>query len=215
MKNKTYFVLMCMFIASILVLDHLYDNLPKVIKGVAPSVVTIEAVGEYGETWLGSGVIVHEHGLILTAKHVIEYTDEITVILEDGREYQGVNKMVDPNNDVGIVQIALLEDLPVIKFGDDVKIGEDVFIVGSPFGLSNSVAVGIVSAKGRDIAMFGEDGMLQLDIAGNPGNSGSGVFNMSGEIVGMLVGGSTYGDGVCFAISVEACRELLEEYINE
>ncbi|KKM08038.1 hypothetical protein LCGC14_1727920 [marine sediment metagenome] len=213
MKNSL--MLVCVLLFSIAVMNLRSGNLPKVIKGVAPSVVTIEVVGEYGETWLGSGVIVHEHGLILTAKHVIEYADEITVILEDGREYRGVNKIVDPNNDVGIVQIALLEDLPIITLGGDVQIGEQVFIVGSPFELCNSVAVGIVSAEGRYIPMFGEDGMLQLDIAGNPGNSGSGVFNMSGEIVGMLVGGSTYGDGVCFAISVEACRELLEEYINE
>ncbi len=213
MKKLFIFWALCAIVG--LYIHSLPPNLPRVIRKVAPSVVTIEVVGEYGETWLGSGVIVHEHGLILTAKHVIEYTDEITVILEDGREYQGVDKIVDPNNDVGIVQIALLEDLPVITLGSDIQIGEDIFIVGSPFELRNSVAVGIVSAKGRDIAMFGEDGILQLDIAGNPGNSGSGVFNMSGKIVGILVGGIPYGDGICFVISVEVCKELLGKYINE
>ncbi|GAF70020.1 unnamed protein product [marine sediment metagenome] len=189
-------------------------ELPDLVRSVNPSVVQIRVQGDYGRKWRGSGVIVHEHGLILTARHVVEDSNDITVILSDGRKYKSIDKIADPNNDIGIVRIASLEDLPTIKFGKEVQTGEEVFIVGSPFGLFNSVALGIVAGEDRDVPYFCSEPLLQLDVAGNPGNSGCPAFNMSGKIVGILIGGMRDGDGITVVIPGDRCKKLLEDYVD-
>lgn len=189
-------------------------KLPDLVRNVNPSVVQIRVQDDYGRSWLGSGVIVHEHGLILTAKHVIEDANSIIVILSDERKYKVVNEIVDPNNDIGIVHIAPLENLPTVEFGDGVQIGEEVFIVGSPFNLFNSVASGIVAGEERDVLFFKSEPLLQLDIAGNPGNSGCPVFDMSGKIVGIVIGTIRNGDGITFVIPIDRCKRLVERYVE-
>lgn len=212
---KNCFLLICISVIIVLVIRFVSPELPDLVEMVNPAIVQIEVIDEYGREWLGSGVIVHRHGLILTAKHIVEDANELTIILANGEEYKSINKMIDPNNDVGIIHIALLEYLSTVTFANDVQIGEKVFIVGSPFGYSNSVAVGIVAGEDRDVPFFGIEPMLQLDIAGNPGNSGCGVFNLDCRLVGILVGRIYNSDGINFAIPSDICKLLAEKYINE
>jgi len=212
--RKRFLIPWMVLVTLVLLVNLMSPNLQELVRRVNPAVVKIEAVNEWGEVWSGSGVIVHERGLILTAKHVIEDSNDIEVILADGRRFKVINKIVDPNNDVGIVHIAPLEDLPVIKFGGDVQVGEDVFIIGSPYGIFNSVSLGIVSKIGIIAPYFGIDPMIQLDIAGNPGNSGCGTFNFKGKLVGILVGGVYSADGIAIITHREVCERLLEDYVR-
>lgn len=211
---KKFLIIWMVLVTFMVCKNAVSPELPDLVKNVDPTVVQVKIQNEYGRKWLGSGVIVHERGLILTAKHVIVDSNDITVVLTDGTVYKGVNKIVDPNNDIGIIHIAPLKDLPTIEFGDDVRVGEKVFIVGSPFGLCNSVAFGIVAGKNRYIPYFGSGFMLQLDIAGNPGNSGSPIFDMTGKVIGIMVGGKWGGDGVTIVVPVDKCKRLLERYVE-
>jgi len=195
---KKFLLIWMLLVTLTICVDKISPALPDVVAKVNPSVVQIKARTENGREWLGSGVIVHEHGLILTARHVIRDANDITIILADGEKYKVVNKIVDPNNDIGIVHITPLKDLPAVKFGGDVKIGEKVFIVGSPFGFRNSVALGIVAGGNR------------LDITGNPGSSGGPVFNMKGRIVGIVVSGIR--NNMVFIVPADTCKRLLEKY---
>ena len=201
-------------VTSAICWGYLSFELPDVVAKVNPAVVQIEVRNEYGRGWSGSGVIVHEHGLILTAKHIIKDVDDIEVTLADGRVYKVADTITDPNNDIGIIHIAPLEDLPVAELGSGVRVGEEIFIIGSPFGLYNSVALGIVAGRNRSILYFGTEPMLQLDVAGNPGNSGSGIFNFKGELAGILVGRISNADGINFAASSDACKLLVEKYVG-
>jgi len=196
---------------------YLPFNLPSQIATVAPSVVYIEAGYEYGYgEWSGSGVIINKKGLILTAKHVLEGADWVRVTLTNGDTYDATNWIVDPNDDVGVLQIATLKDLPEASFevcGLPDYIGQKVFIIGYPFGIY-SVNQGMISNVRLDEPFFGVEPMLQLDIAGNPGNSGCPVFDMNGDVIGILVGGIRGGDGIAFITSADVCKELIENYVE-
>lgn len=209
--RKKFLITWMVLVTIVLYVNLMSPNLQELVRRVNPSVVKIESVDEYGQKWSGSGVIVHEHGLILTAKHVIEDANDIEVILADGRRFEVIDKIVDPNNDVGIVRIAPLEDLPAVEFGGDVQVGQDVFIIGSPYGIFNSVSRGIVSKTELIELYFGSDEMILLDIARNPGNSGCPVFDFNGNVVGILVGGITYADGIAYITHRDVCERLLNE----
>lgn len=215
-RNRIAIIWLLVVICSILIIPVVRPReLPDVINDVYPSVVYIEADGYYGK-WSGSGVVVHERGLILTAKHILEDADYIRVTFPNGNVYDGVNWLVDPNDDVGILQIATLEDLPMSSFDTtNCRVGEEVFIIGSPFGLFNSVNKGIISAVDREVCFFGIEPMLQADIAGNPGNSGCPVFNMDGDVIGIIVGGIIGGDGIGFVTSADVCKKLVDKYVEE
>lgn len=212
--RKSFLLIWMLLVTLVICNGFLSPGLPDLVEKVNPSVVQIRVQDDYGRSWLGSGVIVHEHGLILTAKHVVKDANNIGIILANGRVYKSVNKIVDLNNDIGIIHIAPLEDLPTIEFGDYVREGEKVFIIGSPFGLRNSIALGIVAGKDRYIPFFHSEFLLQLDIAGSSGSSGCPVFNMNGKVVGIVIGGIRNGDGITIVVPVDACKRLLENYVS-
>ncbi|HAH26290.1 MAG TPA: deoxyribonuclease HsdR [Prolixibacteraceae bacterium] len=139
---------------------------------------------------IGSGVILTSDGLIVTNNHVIEDADEISVVLNDKREFKAKLVGTDPSTDIALIKISS-SDLPVIKFGnsDDLKLGEWVLAVGNPFNLTSTVTAGIVSAKGRDIGINPDqmriESFIQTDAAVNPGNSGGALVNIRGELVGI------------------------------
>jgi Do/DeqQ family serine protease len=139
---------------------------------------------------IGSGVILTSDGLIVTNNHVVEDADEISVVLNDKREFKAKVVGTDPSTDVALIKISA-SDLPVIKFGnsDDLKLGEWVLAVGNPFNLTSTVTAGIVSAKGRDIGINQDqmriESFIQTDAAVNPGNSGGALVNIRGELVGI------------------------------
>lgn len=192
------------------------EELQSKIQDVQSAVVYIEVTSDgYMGDWSGSGVIVHKRGLVLTAKHIVKGASEIIVELSNGQAYVAVNWTVDPDNDCAIIQLATLKDLPCIKLSTDkVVVGDSVFIIGAPFELKQTVNLGIVSAIEREDDYFGECDMTQLDIAGNPGSSGCPVFNMSKQVVGILVGGIMYADGTIFVVPAEICQQLLDEVLK-
>jgi serine protease Do len=165
----------------------------------------------------GSGFIVSADGLILTNAHVVRDASEVTVKLTDRREF--VAKVVgsDPKTDVAVLRIAA-KGLPVVHLGGtrDLKVGEWVLAIGSPFGLENSVSAGVVSAKGRSLPDDSMVPFIQTDVAVNPGNSGGPLFNAWGEVVGInsQIYTRTGGyQGLSFAIPMETVMRVKDQIV--
>ncbi len=137
----------------------------------------------------GSGVIISKDGYIVTNNHVIEGADEITVKLNDHREFQGRVIGTDPSTDLALVKVEADDDLPTIPVGnsEDIKVGEWVIAVGNPFNLTSTVTAGIVSAKARSLGVYsgGIESFIQTDAAINQGNSGGALVNSNGELIGI------------------------------
>ena len=167
----------------------------------------------------GSGFVISEDGYIVTNHHVVDGADTVTVRLSDRREYDAEVIGLDPRSDLALLRIEA-EDLVFLTLGedDDLKVGEWVLAIGSPFGLDYSVTAGIVSAKGRSLpTRNGENYVpfIQTDVAINPGNSGGPLFNLDGEVVGVnsqifttRAGGSI---GLSFAIPVNVLRNVITQ----
>ena len=167
---------------------------------------------------MGSGFIISSDGYILTNNHVVGSAKHITVRLNDRREFEAEVVGLDPRSDLALLKIAE-KGLPVVHFGqpDQLKVGEWVVAIGSPFGLDYSASTGIVSAIGRSIPTArGEDYVpfIQTDVAINPGNSGGPLFNLAGEVVGInsqiytRSGGSI---GLSFAVPVSVALEVVSQ----
>jgi serine protease Do len=169
------------------------------------------------ERSLGSGFIISEDGYILTNNHVVEGADEIKVKLSDGREFSGEIRGLDPKLDLALIKIETGEDLPVARLGDSegIKVGEWVMAIGNPFGLEQTVTVGIVSAKGRVIGAGPYDDFIQTDASINPGNSGGPLFNMQGEVVGINTAIVAQGQGIGFAIPVNMAKQIIPQLRDE
>ena len=135
----------------------------------------------------GSGFIVRQDGLILTNNHVVENAKQITVVLADETEYEAELLGGDAKTDLAVVKIEPAAELPVAQLGDSdaLRVGDWVLAIGNPFGLSNTVTAGIVSATGRTIGAGPYDNFIQTDASINPGNSGGPLFNQYGQVVGI------------------------------
>ncbi|MBN2428873.1 MAG: DegQ family serine endoprotease [Deltaproteobacteria bacterium] len=166
------------------------------------------------ERSLGSGFIISEDGLILTNDHVVDNADEIKVRLADGRIFKGKVQGLDPKLDLALLKIDVGdEELPVAKLGDSesLRIGEWVIAIGNPFGLEQTVTVGIVSAKGRVIGAGPYDDFIQTDASINPGNSGGPLFNINGEVIGINTAIVQGGQGIGFAIPINAAKNIVPQ----
>ena len=159
---------------------------------------------------VGSGFIMSEEGYILTNNHVVEGADQIRVKLASGKEFEGRVVGRDPKTDLALVKIAGHSDLQPLKLGnsDDLKVGNWVVAVGSPFGLEQTVTAGIVSAKGRVIGSGPYDNFIQTDASINPGNSGGPLINLQGEVVGINTAIVASGQGIGFAIPINMAKEI-------
>ena len=160
----------------------------------------------------GSGFIISADGYILTNAHVVSSADEITVKLNDKREFQAEIIGVDRKTDIALLKIEA-RNLPKVTQGDPSKlrVGEWVVAIGSPFGFESSVTAGIVSAKGRSLAQENYVPFIQTDVAINPGNSGGPLFNMKGEVVGInsQIYSRTGGYmGLSFAIPIDVATDI-------
>jgi Do/DeqQ family serine protease len=171
---------------------------------------------------MGSGVIVSPEGSILTNNHVIEDASEINVLLNDKREFQAKLIGADPRSDLAVIQIQA-PNLTVLKLGDSSKlrVGDIVLAIGNPFGLDETVTMGIVSATGRrNTAIMPEGGygdFIQTDAAINPGNSGGALVNARGELVGIntsIYSGTGGNLGIGFAIPVNMARGVMEQIMK-
>lgn len=167
---------------------------------------------EFESKSLGSGFIISADGYILTNAQVVDSADEITVRLTDKREFKARAIGADKRTDVALIKIEAA-GLPVVKLGDpaQLRVGEWVVAIGSPFGFDNSVTAGIVSAKGRSLPQENYVPFLQTDVAINPGNSGGPLFNMKGEVVGInsqILSRSGGYMGLSFAIPIDVAMEV-------
>ncbi len=173
----------------------------------------------YKSEALGSGVIVSENGYILTNNHVVKDAEEIKVILYDKREFKGKIVGTDPKTDLAVIRIHA-KDLPVIKIGDSSKLktGDIVLAIGNPFGLNQTITMGIVSAVGRsNVGIADFEDFIQTDAAINPGNSGGALVNTNGQLVGINTAiFSTSGGymGVGFAIPTEMAKSVMDSIIK-
>ncbi len=163
----------------------------------------------------GSGVIIDGDGTILTNNHVVEGAQEITVTLSDKREYKARVIGRDPKTDLAVIRLEGKGPFSAAKLGDSeaLRVGDWVLAVGNPFGLTNTVTSGIVSAKGRIIGAGPYDDFIQTDAPINPGNSGGPLFNMSGEVVGIATAIIPNGQGIGFAIPVNTAKMLLPQLV--
>ncbi len=166
------------------------------------------------ERSLGSGFIISADGYILTNDHVVDGADEIKVRLADGRTFNGTVQGVDSRLDLALVKIDTGDEkLPVAALGESEKlrVGEWVMAIGNPFGLEQTVTVGIVSAKGRVIGAGPYDDFIQTDASINPGNSGGPLFNIRGQVVGINSAIVAGGQGIGFAIPIDAAKAVLPQ----
>ena len=167
---------------------------------------------EFESKSLGSGFIISADGYILTNAHVVSSADEITVKLNDKREFRAEVIGADRKTDIALLKIEA-KNLPKVTQGDPSKlrVGEWVVAIGSPFGFESSVTAGIVSAKGRSLAQENYVPFIQTDVAINPGNSGGPLFNMKGEVVGInsQIYSRTGGYmGLSFAIPIDVAADI-------
>lgn len=165
---------------------------------------------------MGSGFIVSTDGYVLTNNHVVEGADEVIVRLNDRREFQATIVGTDPRSDMAVLKIENGEDLPVVKVGSsrDLRVGEWVFAIGSPFGFDYTVTAGIVSALGRSLPSENYVPFIQTDVAINPGNSGGPLFNLDGEVVGInsqIYTRSGGFMGVSFAIPIDDAMSVFRQ----
>jgi len=169
---------------------------------------------------LGSGVIVNSSGYILTNNHVVSGANEIEVSLSDNRNFKATIVGTDSMTDVAVIKLDA-SDLPVLVLGDSdsMNVGNFVLAVGNPFGLTGTVTMGIVSAKGRgNLGIEGYENFIQTDAAVNPGNSGGALVNVRGELIGIntaIVAGSTGGNqGIGFAVPINLARQVMDQILK-
>ena len=171
---------------------------------------------EYG---LGSGVIVNKDGYILTNNHVVEDAETIRVTLNDGREFTAKVVGRDPKSDIAVVKIDA-KNLPFVTIADSdkIEVGDLCLAVGNPFGIGQTVTMGIISAKGRGNLGVGTDyeDFIQTDAAINPGNSGGALVDAEGRLIGIntaILSRSGGNQGIGFAVPINMARNVMESLI--
>jgi serine protease Do len=169
---------------------------------------------------MGSGFIIESSGIIVTNNHVVADADEITVRLQDGREFKGTDVRTDPRTDVAILKIDAGEELPALRFGDSdaIQVGDWVIAVGNPFGNELTVTSGIISAKGRGPRITERENFLQTDAAVNPGNSGGPLLNLAGEVVGINTAISSRSggfDGIAYAVPSKMAWWVVDQLMTK
>ncbi|AQU82037.1 MAG: Do family serine endopeptidase [Halomonas sp.] len=169
---------------------------------------------------LGSGVIVSQDGYVLTNHHVINGADQIQVALRDGRETLAEVVGTDPESDLAVLRINL-DNLPVIELtnSEDVAVGDVALAIGNPFGVGQTVTMGIISATGRShLGLNAYEDFIQTDAAINPGNSGGALVNPDGALVGIntaIFSRSGGSQGIGFAIPANLAHSILNELVTQ
>ncbi|MCL2756834.1 MAG: trypsin-like peptidase domain-containing protein [Coriobacteriia bacterium] len=202
-------------------------SLQDVVANVKDSVVeiTTETVStnwnmrQFISTGAGSGVIVSTDGYIVTNNHVVEGAQTIMVRLSNGQLYEAVLVGADAKTDIAVLKISATGLQPaILGFSSSLLVGQPVIAIGNPLGeLGGTVTSGIISALDRDITIDGETlSLLQTDTAINPGNSGGGLFNLYGELVGIVNAKSSGSgiEGLGFAIPIDAVKDVIEQIIE-
>jgi serine protease Do len=167
---------------------------------------------------LGSGMVVHEDGYIVTNAHVVKEVREIKVIFSDGNELVATVVSADESKDLAVLTVSTQKKLPCVRFGrsSDLMIGETVIAIGNPYGYANTVTSGVISAVGRDIEVtegFWLRGLIQTDASINPGNSGGPLLNVNGELIGVNTAIRAEAQNIGFAIPVDTLTDNLSHML--
>lgn len=162
---------------------------------------------------LGSGFIISKDGYILTNYHVIADAQEIKVRLDDKRQFDARVVGTDPKLDIALIKINADEPIQAAILGnsDKIEVGDWVIAIGNPFGLAQTVTVGVVSAKGRVIGAGPYDNFIQTDASINPGNSGGPLLNAQGEVIGINTAIMAAATGIGFALPINMVKDIIEE----
>jgi len=168
---------------------------------------------------LGSGFIITSDGYVLTNNHVVENATKITVMLKDGREFRGQVVGTDITSDVAVVKISGT-NLPTVELGDSstLTVGQKVIAIGNPYGLSQTVTTGVISALERNVQASATEtlvGVVQTDAAINPGNSGGPLVDLSGRVVGMNTMIYQDAQGLGFSVSVNTAKKVYDAIIKD
>ncbi|WP_433934741.1 trypsin-like peptidase domain-containing protein [Sorangium cellulosum] len=206
--------------------------LPALIEQVRPVVVTVATLRVSSlpdgratprfpfrggaprvERAIGSGLVIAAEGLVLTSDHVVGDALGIEVQLSDERAFEASVVGRDPTLDVALLKLLGAESLSVASLGSSapVRTGDDVIVLGNPFGLGPTVTRGIISATSRPMGTGSLDGFLQTDAAINPGNSGGPLFNAAGQVIGIATAIHADGRGISFALPIDEVVEILPE----
>ncbi|MBN9161372.1 MAG: trypsin-like peptidase domain-containing protein [Myxococcales bacterium] len=164
---------------------------------------------------LGSGFIVDNAGHVATNAHVVADATAVRVKLADGRELPATVRGVDERLDLAVLEIQGAKDLSFVSLGsnDAINVGEYVVAIGNPFGLGDTVTMGIVSAKGRELGAGPYDDFIQTDASINPGNSGGPLFNLRGQVIGINTAINPSGQGIGFAIPIDSLKDVLPQLV--
>jgi S1-C subfamily serine protease len=210
------------------------DLLVRLYDVVSPGVVLIQQVGDTG-SGLGSGFVYSPEGYVVTNYHVVEGATDLEVDFPSGYKTRGIVKATDLDSDLAVIKVdAPADQLHPLPLGDSeqVKVGQTVVAIGNPFGLSNTMTMGIISAKGRtmdslrqtnDGNYYSTGDMIQTDASINPGNSGGPLLNLNGEVVGLNrsirttdtnSSGEPVNSGIGFAVSVNIIKRVVPYLIQ-
>ncbi|HZP39311.1 MAG TPA: Do family serine endopeptidase [Methylomirabilota bacterium] len=173
---------------------------------------------EFRRPGLGSGVIIDKRGLVLTNFHVVKGADEILIRLSDKREYRGQILGTDPKTDLALVKFQPDHDLTVASLGnsDALRVGEWAIAIGNPFGLDQTVTVGVISATGRsDVGIATYENFIQTDASINPGNSGGPLVNLKGQVIGVNTAIVAAGQGIGFAIPINMVKRVVDQLVDK
>ncbi len=175
------------------------------------------APGEFRQPGLGSGVIIDRRGYVLTNFHVVKGADGVTVRLSDKHEFRGRIVGSDPKTDLAIVKFEPDHELTLATLGnsDTLRVGEWAIAIGNPFGLDQTVTVGVISATGRsDVGIATYENFIQTDASINPGNSGGPLVNLKGEVIGINTAIVASGQGIGFAIPANMVKRVVAQLID-
>ena len=168
---------------------------------------------------VGTGVIVDERGYIVTNRHVVARGTAIRVTLFDGKTYEAELDFEEPAQDLAVLKIDAGRKLQALRLGpaSDLMVGEEVIAIGHPFGYTNTVTKGIISAVGREIEMPGGvtlSGLIQTTASINPGNSGGPLLNINGELIGINVALRQDAQGIAFALNADKVQQVLSKRLS-
>jgi serine protease Do len=194
----------------------------EAVQKTRDAIVTIKVdkrTGSGRKEVVGTGVVVDERGYLVTNRHVIAAAERVRVGFADGSVLAARVYVEDENHDLAILKVSTPTPLKALSFGpgSDLMVGETVIVVGNPFGYSNTVSTGIISALGREVPMPGGvqlTNLIQTNASINPGNSGGPLLNVNGELIGIAVALREGAQGIAFALNADTVQQVLSYHLS-